>query len=45
VPTNRNVASPMQGVNVALVDPAMTMRERGEWNRTFNQIFLHASES
>ncbi|BAN27270.1 ABC transporter substrate-binding protein [Caballeronia insecticola] len=45
VPTNRNVASPMQGVNVALVDPAMTMNERGQWNKAFNQIFLHASGS
>jgi iron(III) transport system substrate-binding protein len=45
VPTNRNVISPMQGINVALVDPAMTMSERGQWNRTFNRIFLHASSN
>jgi iron(III) transport system substrate-binding protein len=43
VPTNRTVASPLQDAKVALVDPAMPLKQRTAWTQTFNQIFLHAS--
>ncbi|MFM0070978.1 extracellular solute-binding protein [Paraburkholderia sediminicola] len=43
VPTNRTVASPLQGMKMTLVDPAMPLKEKMAWTKTFNQIFLHAS--
>jgi iron(III) transport system substrate-binding protein len=43
VPTNRTVASPLQGTKITLVDPAMPLKEKMAWTQTFNQIFLHAS--
>jgi iron(III) transport system substrate-binding protein len=45
VPTNRNVESPMQGIHVTPVDPAMPMVEKTAWNSLFDQIFLHAAIS
>jgi iron(III) transport system substrate-binding protein len=43
VPTNRNVASPLQGVHVALTDPAMPITQQLAWNRTFDHIFLYGT--
>jgi iron(III) transport system substrate-binding protein len=45
VPTNRNVRSPFQGIQVTPVDPAMPLVERTEWTFIFDQIFLDATTS
>jgi iron(III) transport system substrate-binding protein len=45
VPTNRNVRSPFQGIQVTPVDPAMPLVERTEWTSIFDQIFLDAATS
>jgi iron(III) transport system substrate-binding protein len=45
VPTNRNVPSPFQGVQITPVDPAMPLTERTEWNSLFDQTFLNTPTS
>jgi iron(III) transport system substrate-binding protein len=45
VPTNRNVNSPLKGVHVTPVDPAMPLTEKTEWNSLFDQIFVHAASA
>jgi iron(III) transport system substrate-binding protein len=40
VPTNKTVASPMQGLPVTIVDPATVIDQSAKWNSAFSSIFL-----
>jgi len=40
VPTNKKVASPLQGVQIKLVDPAVVLDSYEKWNKLYEEIIL-----
>ncbi len=36
VPSNMKVASPMKGIRIQLVDPAVTLDQLDKWTKIFN---------
>jgi iron(III) transport system substrate-binding protein len=44
VPTNRNVVSPLQGVEILQADPIRTLDETDRWTRLFEQTVLRPAE-
>lgn len=43
VPSNRNAASPLHGVQIRQVDPVRSLDEADKWNRVFESIFMRRS--
>jgi iron(III) transport system substrate-binding protein len=40
VPSNRNVQSPLEGIEILQVDPGKTLDEAEKWNRLFTETFV-----